>query len=107
MPKRKKYDDDIDLGDEDYGGAPRGKFSKKGFGFGSFSLSKLFLLFVFIVGLIAGFYLTHYFIEPRLDRGLRGELAECIIKEKLQGEQLDSYLECMQEKGVDPRECSV
>ncbi len=105
MPKKKRYVDDIDLGeqtsysddDDDYE-APK----KRGKKF--WSMGKIFVIFIFILGLLIGGIITSQFIDPVLNSGITQDYNALLETNEVLDSQADSYYQCLIENGINPDE---
>ncbi len=70
-----------------------------------FSIQKMFVIFLFIIGIIIGAYIEHTMIEPSFNESLNQQLDKCELKKSIQDEQLDAYLKCLQKEDINPYEC--
>jgi len=104
MPrKKKKFVDDIDLGsqtsysddDDDYE-HPKRRGKK------FWNLSKIFIVFVFLLGLLIGGILTNQFIDPTLNTGMVQDYNSLVELNEVLDSQADSYYQCLMKNGINP-----
>lgn len=105
MPrKKKKYEDDIDLGtqtsysDDDEDDSPRRRGKK------FLTLGKVFVIFIFLLGVLIGGIITNQFVDPVLNSGITQDYNALLETNEVLDSQADSYYQCLIENGINPDE---
>lgn len=76
---------------------------KKGRDF--WTLNRVFVLFIFIFGLLLGGFLVHQYIEPVLQEKACGDYNALLEKNQQLDEQVDNYYNCLVRFNIDPKLC--
>ncbi len=80
----------------------KGKTKKKG---KFWNLTKSLIVVGFIVGLVLGAYITHYYIEPMLKDSKASDYTKLKEYCNAQDRELDRCLTCLDIKGIDSSTC--
>lgn len=74
-------------------------------GKGLLTTNRVFILFVFIIGLLLGGFLMHQYIEPVLQEKACGDYNALMeINEQLD-KDVDNYRDCLDRFNIDPKLC--
>ncbi|MBS3062208.1 MAG: hypothetical protein J4215_06525 [Candidatus Diapherotrites archaeon] len=82
---------------EDDGEGNLEQAARKGAG-GFFTPSRIFMIFLFVFGVIVGLFVQHQIVEPLFNQGLTGGLNECLSSKKLLNQEIQQCYADLQQK---------
>jgi len=72
---------------------------------GFWNIERMFLLFIFLLGVIIGAMFTHQYVEPALNSKTMSDYNSTLLKNKVLDRQLDFSRQCLEKFNIDYEGC--